>query len=806
MGNILRNLRFNLRTLRKHPGFALVAIFTLALSIGANSAVFSVVNAILLRPLPYGDPERLVMLWEKNVQNGVEQFPASYPDYADFKEQSHSFQQLAAFRSEDFTLTGGGEPERIIGAAVTGDFFQMMGVPAALGRPLSAEDQQPGTNVVVVSHDLWQRRFGGNPGLVGQTMTLNEKSYTVVGVMPQSFRFPAELFEHADLWAPLDVAPEERSVRGQRALFLAGRLKPQVSQAEAEAEVGTVADRLQQQYQATNSGWGAKLVPLREQFVGDVRPSLLILLGAVSFVLLIACVNVANLLLARAASRQREIAIRMSIGASRWQVIQQLLSESLLLGLLGGALGLLLAVAGVGLLRNLIPASYLNAQDITVDGKVLAFTLLISASTAIIFGLVPAFQATKVDINSWLKEGSGKTTSGVRRRWLRSFLVVSEITISLVLFVGASLLIKSFLRLQQVDPGFRPDNVLTLNIALPESRYPDEARQKAFYQQVLQRLAAAPGVKSAGAVTILPLSGSDRTRAFGIEGRPLVSSNIPTASYSAVSADYFATLGIPLVKGRYFTERDTEQSPPVAVINETLARRYFHGEEALGKRLMQKKAGKPILREIVGVVKDVKSYGLEAETQPGLFVPYQQEASLAMTLVARSNSDPLALTSAARGAVQDVDPSQPIDNISTMEQVVSKSIAPQRLNMVLFSIFAAVALILAAVGIYSVMANYVRERRQELSIRLALGAPPRHVFRLVLGRSMALTLAGIVIGVAVAFTLSRLISSLLYGVSAVDPVVFVGTPLLLAAVAFLASYLPARQATKVDPMVALRAE
>jgi putative ABC transport system permease protein len=806
MGNLLRDLRYNFRMMRKHPGFAAVAVFTLALGIGATSAVFSVVNAILLKPLFYENPERIAVLWGNNAQSGLEQFPFSYPDYADFKEQSRSFQQLAAFRSEDFTLTGNSEPERIIGAAVSEDFFPMMGVQAMLGRTFSPEDQKPGANVVMVSRELWQRRFGESPDLVGQSITLNEKSYTVVGVMPRNFLFPGELFEHTDLWVPLNLAPEEMIARGQRTLFITGRLKPQIAPAEAQSEVEAIAGRLQQQYQDTNTGWSAKLIPLREQFVGDVRPSLLILLGAVCFVLLIACVNVANLLLARAASRQREIAIRMAIGASRGRMIQQLLTESLLLGVLSGAFGLLLAVIGVSLLRSLIPTSYLNAQDIGIDGKVLAFTLLISIVTAVIFGLAPAFQATKVDINGWLKDGNGKMSAGVRRRWLRSILVVSEITISLVLFVGASLLIKSFLRLQQVEPGFKAENVLTLDIALPESRYPDEVKQKAFYQQVLQQLHDAPGVTSVGAVTSLPLGKSDRTRAFGIDGRPLNPSNVPTASYSAVSADYFSTLGIKLVKGRYFTERDSEQAPMVAVVNETLARRYFPGEEALGKRLVQRKAGKLMLREIVGIVGDVKSYGLDAETQAGLFVPYQQDAVLGMTLVARSNSNPLGLSAVARNVVQRVDPYQPIDNISTMEQIVSQSIAQQRLNMILLSIFAAVALILAAVGIYSVMANSVRERRQEIGIRMALGAQPGHIFKMVIGQSMLLTVLGVGIGLAVAFTLTRLISSLLYGVSAVDPVVFVGTPVLLAGVAFLASYLPARQATKVDPIIALKTE
>ena len=803
MSNLWKDILYSIRVMLKNPAFSAVAVFTLAIGIGANSAVFSVVNAVLLGALPYKDPGQLVMFWENNLKMGLDQFPASYPNFVDYKEQSQSFESFAAFRRENSNLTGTDQPVRLAGAAVSEDFFPLLGVSPLAGHTFSP-DEFKAANSVVISYGLWQSRFGGDRSLVGRTLMLNGKTYTVTGVMPAGFQFPGELFERADFWVPLTLDPEEASNRASHGLFVISRLKPQVPVARAQAEVEAVAGRLQQQYQASNGGWGAKLTPLREQIVGDARPSLLILLGAVGLVLLIACANVANLLIARAAVRQREIAIRMAIGASRRRMIQQLLTESLVLAVVSSLLGLLLAFLGIGLLKPLIPSSYVYVQDVGVNGKVLGFTLLVSVVTAVIFGLIPAFQATKPDIIGWIKEGSGKTSAGVQRRLMRKLLVVSEVALALVLLIGASLLIKSFMRLQEVDPGFKPENILTMSVTIPAAKYPDAERQRGFFRQVLQQIQATPGVKSAAGVTRLPLGNPEQVRAFLIEGRPpLAPGEQQTASYNAVSPDYFNAMSIPVVKGRAFTERDEPNAPLVAVINETMARRYFPGEEPLGKHLILKKGSSA---EVVGVVGNVKGQGLDAEPKAGIYVPYLQAPSPSMTLVVRSVADPLSLTASVRGAVRNVDGDQPVDNVSTMEQVVYKSTSQQRLNMLLLTIFAVVAVTLASVGIYSVMAQSVRQRKHELGIRLALGARPGHILKMVVGQGMGLTLVGVGIGLAAAFFLARLLSSLLYNVSAVDPLIYVGATLLLAVVAFVASYVPARRATRIDPMLALRIE
>lgn len=803
MSSLWKDIIYSIRVMLKNPAFSAVAVFTLAIGISANSAVFSVVNAVLLGALPYREPGQLVMLWEDNLKMGLDQFPASYPNFVDYKDQSQSFESFAAFRRENYNLTGTDQPVRLTGASVSEDFFPLLGVSPLSGHSFSQEEFKAG-NYVMISYGLWQSHFGGDRSLVGRTLMLNGKPYTVIGVMPAGFQFPGELFERVDFWVPLRLDPEEANNRASHGLFVISRLKPQVPVARAEAEVEAVAGRLQQQYQASNSGWGAKLTPLREQIVGDARPSLLILLGAVGLVLLIACANVANLLIARAAGRQKEIAIRMAIGASRGRMIQQLLTESLVLAVISSLLGLLLAFLGIGLLKPLIPSSYVYVQDVGVNGKVLGFTLLVSVLTAVIFGLLPALQATKPDIIGWIKEGSGKTSGGVQRRLMRKLLVVSEVALALVLLIGASLLIKSFMRLQQVDPGFRPDNILTMSVTIPAAKYPDSERQRGFFRQVLQQIQAMPGVKSAAGVTRLPLGNPEQVRAFLIEGRPpLASGEQQTASYNAVSPDYFNAMSIPIAKGRAFTERDAENAPLVAVINQTMARRYFPGEEPLGKHLILKKGSSS---EIVGVVGDVKGQGLDAAPKPGIYVPYLQAPSPSMTLVVRSVADPLSLTNSVRGAVRNVDSDQPVDNVSTMEEVVRKSTSQQRLNMLLLTIFAAVAVTLASVGVYSVMAHSVRQRKHELGIRVALGARPGHILSMVVGEGMTLTLIGVGIGLVAAFFLTRLISSLLYDVNAVDPLLYLGATLLLAVVAIVACYVPARRATRIDPMLALRVE
>lgn len=805
LSKLWQDILYSLRIIRKNPIFSLVAVFTLAIGIAATTAVFSVVNAVLLRRLPYKNPNQLVMFWETNLKKGLDQFPASYPNFIDYKEQSRSFESLVAFRPQNFNLTGGGEPLRLEGAEVSEGFFNLLGQPPLSGRTLVSEDNQTGASVVVVSFGLWQNRFGSDPGLVGKALTLDGKPYTVVGIMPSSFRFPGELFERADLWVPLTVSPDEARNRLTHSLFVVGRLKPDIPIQKVQAEVGTVAKQLEQQYQDSNTGWGATVVTVQEQLTGDVRPSLLILFGAVSLVLLIACANIANLLLARSIIRQKEFAIRLSVGASRLRIIQQLLTESLVLALGGSILGLLLAFWGISLVKSLIPTSY-NVQDIGLNAAVLFFSLLLAVITAILFGLAPAIQATKVDLNETLKEGSNKMSAGVHRRFLRQLLVVSEISLSIVLLIGAGLLIRSFSRLQEVDPGFKSDKLLTMSMTMPVTKYADAQKQRDFFQQILQQLRNVPGVKAVGGATRLPLSGKDKVRAFLIEGRAATPGEQLTASYSAVGADYFNTLGIKLIKGRYLTERDDDRAPQVVVINETLARRFFPGEEPLGKHLILKKSNPQIAPEIVGVIGDVRGNALDAESKAGIYVPYLQDPSPAISVALKTDGDPLGLAASARNAVRNVDKDQPIDNIATMEELVFKSTSQRRLNMVLLSVFAAIALVLAGVGIYSIMAQSVRQREHELGVRIALGAQPRHILKMVIGQGMILILIGIALGLVATFFLARLASSLLYGVSAVDPLIYGSVPLLLAAVALLASYIPARRATKVDPIIALRSE
>jgi putative ABC transport system permease protein len=802
MNNLWRDILYSIRSMLNNRAFSIVAVLTLAVGIGATSAVFSVVNAVLLRELPYKEPAQLVMFWEDNLKMGLDQFPASYPNFVDYRDQSQSFQSFAAFNRKDFNLTGMDEPQRIAGAEVSENFFTVLGVAPLAGNTFSPEDFTA-ANAVIISHDLWKRQFGGNSSMVGKPLALNGKSFTVSGIMPAGFRFPGELFEKADLWVPLHTEPVQAADRASHSLFVISRLKPQVPLSSARSEVSTIASRLQTQYESSNQGWGAKLTPLQEQIVGDIRPSLLMLLGAVSLVLLIACVNVANLLIARATTRQKEIAIRMAVGANRRRMIQQLLTESLVLGVVSSLLGLLLAFVGILLLRPLIPPSY--GQEIGLSGTVLGFALLISVVTAVIFGLVPAIQATKLDINGWLKEESGRSSAGVHRRFLRQLLIVSEVTLSLVLLVGAGLLIKSFVRLQQVDPGFKSDNLLTMSMTIPDNKYPDALRQRAYFQQALQEIQGMPGVRSAAVVSRLPLRGSDKVRAFLIEGRPaLASGQQQTASYSVVSPDYFSTMSIPLRKGRAFTDRDDPNAPLVAVINETMVRQYFPNEEPIGKRLILKRSPPMVAPEIVGVTGDVKGQGLDAEAKSGFFVPQAQAPSAVMSLVIRSDSNPVGLTAAARRTLLNVDKDQPVENVTTMEQVVSKSTSPQRLNTVLLSIFAAIALVLAAVGIYSIMAQSVRQRRHEIGIRVSLGARPIQILKMVIGQGMFLTFIGVGIGLIAVFFLARILLSLLYHVNTLDPVIYVGTTLLLSAVAFIASYIPARRAMKVDPMRALR--
>lgn len=805
MESLWQDLRFGARMLLKRPGFTLIAIITLALGIGANAAIFSVVNAVLLRPLPFKEPERLVLLRETKVPQFPE-FAVSPANFLDWQKQNTTFERLVAMRPAALNLTGTGDPERLRGLSVTEGMVAMLGIQPQLGRGFLPEEHQPGkSNVVLLSHDLWQRRFGGDPQIVNQTLVLDGQSFTVTGVMPATFHFWER---DTELWTPISFTPQQAQNRGGHNLSLVvGQLKPGVTFEQARAEMVTIAGRLAAQYPDVIAGWNVMLMPLLDFTVRRIKPALLVLLAAVAFVLLIACANVANLLLARAAGRQKELAIRTAMGAGRGRVVRQLLTESMMLSLAGGAAGLLLATWGTRLLLALAPPGLPRLSDVSLDGRVLAFTALVTLLTGAIFGLIPAWQATKTNLNETLKDaGRGSTEGG--RQFVRNGLVVLEVAAALVLLVGAGLMIKSFWRLQQVDPGFNPDKAMIATVSLPKRKYPEEQQQVAFFQQLLEKVRTLPGVQTAGATSMVPLGNDDFVVSFEIDGRPpLPSGTGQSTNYFSVSADYFTAMGIPLRRGRLFTERDTKDAPHVALINETMAQRIFPNEDPLGKRITFDDRNKnPDWYEIVGIVGDVKHYGLAQQTTLQTYEPYTQQTFSNMTLVARTTGDPLALSAAMRNAVASLDKEQPVSSLKTLDQLVSTSIEQQQFSMLLLGVFAAVALLLAAVGIYGVLSYAVTQRTHEIGIRMALGAGQQDVLRLVVGHGMRLTLLGVVAGVVAAFGLTRLMSTLLFDVSTTDPLTFAAIALLLLFVALLACWIPARRATQVDPLVALRGE
>jgi putative ABC transport system permease protein len=801
-------MRYGVRMLWKSPGFMLVAIFTLALGIGANSAIFSVVNAVLLRPLAFKNPETLVRVKGELKKQGVDQEPLSYPDFVDLKAQSQMLESLAAYNQTSGALTGsGGEPERLRGANVSAELFPLLGIPPVIGRTFSPEeDRVGGAPVVVLSHALWQRRFGSDPHIVGQQIMLNGRSTTVLGVMAPDFNFPIQAAQR-DYWMPLVPSVGERATqRGSHYLNVIGRLKPGATLAQAASDTTALGARLEEQYPDSNVGFSLAVVAAHEDVVKDVKPALLVLLGAVGFVLLIACANVANLLLARAAGRAKEIAIRTALGASRLRVVRQLLTESVLLSLTGGTLGLLLAVWGVDLLIAASPADIPRVKEMGLDVRVLLFTLGISVLTGLIFGLAPAVQSSKLDLNESLKEGGRGSTEGLRRNRVRSLLIVVEVALSLVLLISAGLLIKSFMRLRDVNPGFNPNNVLSVSISLPQVKYADEAKQAAFYRDVLERIRETPGVVSAGGIFTLPLSGSNRVNTFDIVGRPSNPEELPEGNDRVATPDYFRAMGIPVIKGRVFTERDDANAPPVVIVNESLARRYFAGEDALGKRMIISDKY-PQGNEIVGVVGDVRHKSLDVEGGAEFYRSYLQSPAASMSLVVRTErADPASIASSIRSAVQQVDKDQPISNIQTMDQLLADSVAQRRFNMLLLGIFACVALILAAVGIFGVMSYSVTQRTHEIGIRMALGAQGSDVLKLVVGQGMSLALIGVALGLLASVIMTRVMSNLLFGVSATDPLTFAGVSLLLTVIALIACYIPARRATRVEPVIALRYE
>jgi predicted permease len=797
---LTQDLRYGLRTMRRAPGFTAVAVLTLALGIGANTAIFSVVNAVLLRPLPYHDPARLVTV----LHDGWK--PVAPANFLDWREQSRSFESIAAAQSWNLTMTGRDRPEQLNVLQTSAEMFHVLGVDAALGRTYGAGEDRPGhERVVVFSHRLWQRRFGGDPDVIGREVMLDGEPYTVVGVMPPDFQFAPFWATHAEAWLPLNLGARVNDRRGQ-SLRVFARLKAGATREQAQAEMEAINRRLEEQHPRTNEGLTVSVDPLHEKVVGKSRPALLIILGAVGFVLLIACANVANLMLAKAASRRKEIAVRIALGAGRWRVIRQLLTESLMLSLAGGGAGLLLASWSNTALASFGPDTLPRVQTVGLDARVLVFTLGLSVLVGLLFGLAPALRSTKTDLTESLKDRARGSTPDRRRERVRQLLVVGEIALSLVLLVGGGLMMRSFLRLTSVDPGFDPRGVLALTVPLAGPRYSTDEQRAAFFQRLTGQAGSLPGVKSASAINHLPLGGDVWTFGFTLEGRPTPPrAEQPSAVYRVVRPDYFRTMGAALLKGRDFTERDGATAPGVVIVNEALARRHWPGEEPLGKRMTVGGDARP--REVVGVVRDMKQGEWASAPKPEMYLPDSQaDAPRSMTLVIRASSDLSEIEPQVRREVWAIDKDLPVSKVTSMEEVVAESVGPQRFNTLLIGVFAAVALTLAAAGVYGVMSYAVAERTHEIGVRMALGARGRDVLGMVLRQGLVLTLLGLAIGLAGALALTRVMNSLLYEVSVTDPLVFGGVATALTLSALLACYVPARRATQVDPLLALRHE
>ncbi len=813
--SLLHDLRSSTRMLIKHPGFVATTTLILALGIGANTTIFSVVNTILMRPLPYKEPDRIVMIWETNQTQAVPRSIVSPANFLDWKKQNQVFEDLAAFRFWYYTVTGSGDPERYQGARVSASFFPLLGVKPAIGRNFGPEEEQVGSDrVVVLTHALWQRRFGGDPNTIGQRLTIDGESFTIIGVLPASFRFIRVLNAELELWMPIAFPPEQLT-REDHSIVVYGRLKQGVTLAQAQAQMDGITLRLAQEYQKTNSGWGAQVNNLHDQTVKPIRPILLILMTVVGFVLLIACANVANLLLTRATARQKDIAIRLALGSSRFRLMRQLLTESLSLAFLGGVAGLLLAYWGIDVLNAIVPENRVpRLEKFSLDFRVLGFTLLVSILVGVIVGLIPGLRASQLNLSETLKEGGRVLSEPPSRRRLRNLFVVLEITLTVPLLISAGLMIRSWFLLQNIDRGINLKNVLTMQISLPKAKYTTAAQTAAFYHQTLQRIQTEPGVESASAVNFLPLSNLEDVTGVTIEGvNPPPPGQEITVPYCVIDQNYFRTMGIPLLEGRYFTEQDNDESHGVVMINKTMARRYWPNEDPVGRRLKpQFPAAKVPWRpesnntwlNIVGVVGDVKGDALDDQTKPEIYVPYLQNPSALMNVLVRSTSDPVRLAHRLRTQVLAVDRDQPVYNINTMEEVFSHSLAEPNVIALLLATFAALALILAALGVYSIVSYSVAQRTHEIGIRMAMGAQQRHVLRMIVGQGFKLVLLGVAIGLTTAVAVTRVLSNLLFGVTATDPTIFFVVPLLLVVVAILASYFPARRALKVDPIIALR--
>ncbi len=795
-----RDIRYGFRSLVKRPGFTAIALVALALGIGANTAIFSLVNAVVLRPLPFGDPDRLVWMWG-NIRGGGNRASVAPLDFLDYRQQNQTFEQFAASFSFPLAvnLTGNGEPERLSSAAVTGNYFQTLGVAAALGRTFLIENESPAqSHVAVLSHALWQRRFGGDPGIVNKKITLDGEAFEIIGVMPPTFSFP----QKAELWLPInfDYSPQ---MKQRKAHFLRpiGRLKTGVTLAQAQADTDAVARRLEEQYPSTNTGWNLRLVSLREQLVGNTRPTLFILFGAVGCVLLIACANVANLLLVRATSRRKEIALRTALGASRFRLVSQMLTESVLLALLGGGLGVLLAAWGVSLLVKVSEGNIPPTAQVKIDLPVLGFSLAISLVTGVLFGIAPALRTVKLSLSESLKEG-GRTGEGAQRNRTRSILVVCESAIAVILLIGAGLLVRSLIRLQNIHPGFDSHNVLTMRLELPRQKYDTPDKTRNFYQQLEGRIGSLPGVETVGLISELPMSGQPNDMPYTVEGRPPVSIDQAFDSdFRRVNRDYFRAMRIPLFRGRNFTEQEVQQAAHVLLVSESLASQVFPNEEAIGKRLVMSMGEQAF--EIIGIVGDVRHRSLEGEPLTTMYMPTHETGT---NVVIRTQNNPLALAPAVRREVHAIDPDQPVGAVKTMDDWLETSVAGPRYRTSLLTLFALVALVLASTGIYGVMSYSVSQRTHEIGVRMALGARHLDVLKLVVTHGMGLVILGVILGLAGAYALTRVMSSILFEVSAKDPITFAAVAVMLTVVALIACYIPARRATKVDPLVALRYE
>jgi predicted permease len=809
MQSFFQDLRYGLRILTKQPGFSLLAVLTIGLGIGANTAIFSVVNGVLLKPLPYQAPEQLVRLFERSEQQP--KFPMSPGNFQDYRDRNTSLAGLALYTRRDLELSDQAHPERWVSMQITAGYFDLLGIKPMLGREFTRQDELPdNTQIVILSHGLWRRRFNSDPKIVGQSLTLLGRPFTVVGVLPPGVQHVGGDYrstshgENVDAWWPVELKPQ--SVRFAHYLNAIGRLKPGVTAEQAGADLNTLAGQLAVQFPNSNQGWSIAVRPLHEEIVGRSRTMLWVLLGVVVFVLLIACVNIANLLLARATAREREIALRAALGAKPGRIIRQMLTESMLLALVGGVLGVLLAQWAIETLRVLGPEQLPRLQAVSINGRLLLFTFGLTLITGLLFGLAPALQARGIQLNELIKEG-GKSGGGARQRRLRDALVVAEVALALVLLVGAGLLMRSFLKLQHANPGFNPDRVLTAALSLPRARYNDADKAIAFHDRLLEKISALPGVQSTGFTSDLPWTGYDENAGFTVEGKTFPPNDGPTGRYHFASADYFRTIGTPLIAGRFFNSTDRKDGPRVILINQSFADRYWPGESAVGKRItFSSRPAEKDWRTVVGVVGDVKDSPISTNAAPAFYMPMSQGFDPQMILTIRSNADPLALVETVRNEIRAIDPQLPLADVRMLDSIASTAVGGQRFTLWLVGLFALTAVVLASIGVYSVLSFLVAQRTHEIGVRMALGAGLRSVLFLTLRQGMKPVLLGVALGVAACFGLTRLMKGLLFEISATDPLTFTVIAISLIAVALVACYLPARRATNVDPMVALRYE